>query len=196
MRISLTIFIFHILGLCAAQQHRVDLDTTGSVPYNTVILKNNYKLIYSTTDNSRFLRLTGPTIDTAIMSKNIKAPKSLFGWLQQDFEDYFMMYSEYSDYSDTTVRVYRKHNGKHLFFGRFLDIDKQYNVLLFVDWKDDFKIGLFDLNTMKIELFKPPPTACNFWWDCLVSIDLMEKELIVEYATLNMKREKKVYPRQ
>jgi len=163
------------------------------IPYDTINLKNGYFLVFEKTEGHRYLRLKGPTVDTLIRQINIKASESNLGHLDMDHDDYFTWASEASCYG---VQVFHKATGYLMVSGCLLGKDTIHHIFYFVDWKDDFKLGIFNMETMKVELFPSQKTACNFWWECIDSKTLTETELTIEYYVPPKNKVKKIYKRQ
>lgn len=186
--------IYHLWALCSAQQINSHSVSPSPIPYDTIFLKKGYRLIFSTTVESRLLRLIGPNVDTVISKMNIKSSEKELGWMKADYDDYFVLYVGY-DEEWPWIRIFKKEKGELVLQGRVLDFDTMKNIVLYVDVQNQRKLGLFDINKKQIELFNPPNTPCGFWWQCLYSKSISEKELTLEYAVLNGKREKKVYIR-
>ncbi len=187
----LILFIWSSNGL--AQNKPISTNEGLSIPYDTISLKKGYLLVFEKTESHRYLRLKGPSVDTILLQASIKAPEYYFGRLEMDHDDYFVLFNEGSCHG---VWVIEKTSGKQILDGCLLTKDTIQNIFYFVDWKDDFKLGIFNMKTMEVELFPPPKTACNFWWDCLESKTLTESELTIEYYIPPNKKVKKTYPRQ
>ena len=172
----------------------------GICPFYKVQLKNNFEIeIGDTVNNQRTIRLTGNGIDTIIRSVKLKAPGADLGWLAADEKDFFVLYSTYSgNYvrpQPISIYVFQKETGKLILTGPFIDYDSIKNTILFIDFKEDEKLGLFDMNTMKTEFFRPVSTGCESWWWCIKSNEVTEDQVTIDYREGNLYTRRMIYYR-
>jgi hypothetical protein len=178
-----------------SQNKTVTSDEGLHVPYDTIHLKNGYLLIKEKNDSHKFLRLKGPTVDTIIQQINNKALERNLGQIAMDHDEYFALVGELT-HLGLGMQVFLKSTGKRFLDGCIIEKDTIQNIVYFAEWKDDHTQCIFDMETMKIELFSPPKTSCLWWWDCLVSKKITDAELTIEYYVPPNNKVKKTYKRQ
>jgi len=192
--IKLSFFLLFSLActLSFAQVHKAPKSFAGAIPYDTIYLQNNCRLIFAMNNEYRFIRLLGPAVDTVIHSINSKAPEPYLGKFEADFGDCFALYW---DQSFPYVRVFNKADGRLFVQGVSIEIDTIHHRIFYVDIDHQREFGIFDAITKKIELFPAIATPCLWWFECIVSQELTEKELTLTYMDKNNRKLRKVYPR-
>ena len=158
------------------------LDDVERVP-----LSHDYALIFETSEYQRNIRLTGPDISTVIKSKSIKTTAPYLGWLHLDQDEYFILYSGLEP--QVQAEVYEKKSGKALLKGRLIEMDTINNLLFFVHWEKDSKLGIFDLKSSTVKYHTPLATSCNWWWECILSKEVSANEVKLEFAQKDNQRE-------
>lgn len=191
MRIIFSILYLLSSFICSAQS--INIVRSGD-PYDTIQLKNDYKLIFSKTESLRVIQLVGPTTDTIIMAESIYSSERAVGWLEADFEDYFVLYFTNDEYN-FMLHIFNKQNGKRVLSGTVLGMDTRQRVSYFEDFEKRNMLSLFDFNNGKIERYALPSTPCLHWWYCIKKISLTDKDLTLEYTGSNNASLKKIYNR-
>jgi hypothetical protein len=181
------------LTFSICQNGNVALLSQTSIPYNTINLKKGYQLIFATTDKSQILRLIGPTVDTVLKTINIKASYKNLGTLGADLGDDFAIVYDVSTFP--SVEIFNKEKGEIIITGISLDVDTINDRVFYIDLKNQRKLGLFDAKTKNIELFNPIHTHCLWWFECIISKSLTDKDLTIDYVGLNNYKERKIYVR-
>lgn len=193
MKINILIFLCLISTLSFSQIHTAPKSFDRAIPYDTVYLQQDCRLIFAMNSDYRFIRLIGHTVDTVIALINSKASEVNLGKLKVDFGDCFALYWDVSTFP--TVSVFNKSDGKLILTGISIDIDTAHQRVFYIDLVQQRKLGMFDSMTKKIELFAAPVVPCLWWFDCMASKVLTEKELTITYVDKNNKKITKVYPR-
>jgi hypothetical protein len=163
------------------------------VPYDSVVLKNNSKLIYYTTDQQRKLRFKGEEIDTIIQTIDIDELEKYMGWLKTDFNNYFVLNSS-GGLGIYEMRLLDKRTGKEIIRGIEIENDTINNIIYYQDEALlDNNLTLFNIEKLRKETFTPPAEIhCIQWWQCIDKIVLTDNELALTYfSTPETKRVKK-----
>jgi hypothetical protein len=105
MRIILFSLLIQLAALCTAQTTKMPSTITFGIPYDTIYLKNETKLIFMTHNENRSIRMVNTVIDTTIHSLSLKYPESNMGYLKADYENYFIFYYRQNE---PVVRIYDK----------------------------------------------------------------------------------------
>jgi hypothetical protein len=192
MRFILIIILLLRLGYIG-QSQAISVVETG-VPYDTILLKNNCRLIYSKTYDLRIIRFIGPTIDTILKADSIFVPEKTVGWLGADFDHYFAWYYTYSGFYDL-MHIFKKENGKRIASGIVIAIDTLNEAIYFEDFNKRNLLTLFDFKKGAIEQFIPPKTPCLHWYFCIKKLLITEKTLTMTYTGNNGIQLQKIYVR-
>ncbi len=193
-QIALLLFI-HLSVICMGQKSNAPLSKTNYLPYKTIRLSEGYKLTFETNDELRAVRLTGGSIDTILYTRKKNVSERDFGCLMADYTQYFVIYYG-SDVDRPWLRIYKKDSGALILTGLNAEIDSINHTFYAVSVDEKKNLCLFDGNSGKLEYFSPPKTPCLWWFECIISKKLTEKDLTIEYATYGNKRETKVYQRK
>ncbi len=189
MRIILFSLLIQLAALCIAQTTKMPSTITFGIPYDTIYLKNETKLIFMTHNENRSIRMVNTVIDTTIHSLSLKYPESNMGYLKADYENYFIFYYRQNE---PVVRIYDKKNGKTIGYGDVMAFDTIQNIICYADSKIPNLIILFDFINSKYEKYFAPTVPCLHWWYCVQITRITEKELtIVWTGQNNVKKEKK-----
>ncbi len=192
MRIIFIALLIQLGTSCFAQNVKTQGIIHLGIPYDTICLKNGSKLIYSTTEKFRIIRLISPTVDTAIISFSIKSPKSAIGWLKADFDNYFILYHDQEGFN---MDICNKETGKTIAFVSVIEFDTIKNIICYADWNSPSIINLFDITNSKFEKYISPSVPCLHWWYCIKILEITEKELTLQYTGKNNIKIKKKYVR-
>src|SRR5258706_7912877 len=119
MRIIFIVLLIPFGASCIAQNVKTQGIVSFGVPYDTNYLKSNAKLIFSTTDKFRMIRMISPTIDTVIISLSIKHSKNDLGWLKADYDNYFILYSDQEGFN--YMKVCNKQTGSIIASGSVIE---------------------------------------------------------------------------
>jgi hypothetical protein len=189
--------IFILLFLMSGSLAHAQMIETSSLPgpvmrYDTVALKGGLKLYFEKTEIDRWIRLTGPGVDTIIRTIRIKAPAGNLGHLSGDFENVFAV-----THGDNlpSVQVFSKKNGQMVFEGYEVDIDKARSLIYYIDRNKEYQLAIYHVDSGKKEYFAPVVTSCRHWFECISGKQLSETEFVLEYFGPDNERLKKVYPR-
>ena len=193
MRFKISILYIFITSVCSAQTIS---SVHAGVPYDTITLKNNYELIFSKTDALRVIQLVGHAKDTIIMAESISSSEKAVGWLEADFDDYFVLYFTYDDDYTFMMHIFNKQNGKRIYTGTVIALDSINEVIFFKDLNMDNTLSLFDFKKDRIEKYMPPASPCLHWWYCIKKIAIADKSFTIEYTGNNNARLKKIYIRK
>ena len=190
MKLTLIIFFSYLLTGVFAQTKDLMSITQSPMPQK-FLLKNDFRLVVITTGEERFLNLIGPGIDTVIKKINIKDSPLHLGSLIGDFNDFFILL-----YPEMEMKIYRKQTGEILAHGTYIHEEDTIGAVYYIDHHRNDQLGLFDLKTMKIELFNPLETSCSKWWVCIRRKYLSEKQLTLDYFDTNHNLKVKFYNRE
>ena len=197
-------YIFFLLSLyitkSSGQELKSPCPENGICPFYMILLKNNFQLnIGDTINNRRTIRLTGNEIDTIIRSVKLKTPNSDLGWLAIDEDDFFVLYSTYSgnyvSRQPISIYVFQKETGKLLLTGPLIEYDSLSKTILFIEFNQQERLGLFDMKTMKTKFFNPIYTPCESWWWCIKYSEVTAREVIIDYSDWKDYTKRAVYYR-
>jgi len=185
--ILILVTTFHLPQTIASQ----GIEPHG-IPYDTIYLKEETKLIYSKTDEFRIIRMVNPTIDTVIFSISMKEPISAVGWLKADFNNYFVFYHGQNEYK--WMQIYDKRTGKIIAIGDVMEFDTIKNIICYADW-DRPILNVFTFTYSKFEKYITPSVPCLHWWYCIQIIGITDKDLTIKYTGKDNIKYKKTYLR-
>jgi len=194
MKIILLLFFIGISGTCTLAQTKKTPVIQPGVPYDTVQLKNETKLIYSSSDEHRVIRMISPDIDTVINTISIKYPKSSMGWLKADYDSYFVLYNGQAGFN--YMRIFSKQNGKMIASGNVIEFDTINNIICYENGHSRDLLNLFNFKTSKFEKYITPTVPCLHWWYCIRVIEITGVQLILEVTGKNNIKSKSVYTRK
>lgn len=192
MRIILFSLLIQLAALSTAQTSRTPGAITSGIPYDTIYLKNETKLIFMTNNENRSIRMVNAAIDTIIHSLSLKYPESSIGWLKADYENYFILYNRQKE---PILRIYDKQNGKTIGEGDVMAFDTIQNIICYADRNRPNVITLFDFTNSKLEKYISPTVPCLHWWYCVQIIRITEKELTILWTGQNNVKKEKKYVR-
>ena len=200
MKYKTLIFLWFCWSYCSGQHISIPCPKDGICPFHKVLLKDQYELhIGDTINNRRTIRLTGHGMDTILRAVKLKTPNSVLGWLAADNEDVFALYTTYSGNYPSgqplSIYVYEKKSGKLLLSGPLIEYDSLQQKVLFIDMKQQQKLGLLDMNTLQTNFFEPVDTRCESWWWCINHQQITDREVIIEYKDSNDYTRRKIYVR-
>jgi len=187
-------FLFSVVNGQNSSNRFDKLDYNNEMLYKTIELKNDYKLIYTTNKNDRNLWLIGHGKDTVIWSNSIDLEEQYMGWIEADFDKYFVLYSSGGGVS--YMNLIDKSQGVNLADGIGIDIDTIHGIICYDDSKVENKLTFFDLKTSTKKSFELPDyISCTQWQNCIKIIDVTYKEISIEYIGHNNKKKIKKYAR-
>lgn len=192
MRIILFSLLIQLAALSTAQTSRIPSTITSGIPYDTIYLKNETKLIFMTDNENRSIRMVNAAIDTTIHSLSLKYSESSIGWLKADYENYFILYYRQKE---PILRIYDKQNGKTIGEGDVMAFDTIQNIICYADRNRPNVIALFDFANSKLEKYISPTVPCLHWWFCVQITRITEKELTILWTGQNNVKKEKKYVR-
>ena len=177
-----------ILGLSVVMMFSCiqSLKAQGSIqygiPYDTVFLKNETKLIYSATEKLRIIRIITPVRDTILRSGGLHTDLPTLGRLKADYEDCFVLYDDEPGFD--YMSVYKKETGKLLANGPVVLFDTLKNVLIYAGDKIDM-LYLYDFKRSTVEKYFTPSTNCLRYWYCIQVKSMTDTQFTIEYYAKN-----------
>jgi hypothetical protein len=143
------------------------------------------------------MRLIWYGLDTIIRSVDLKASNAELGWVAADDDDFFALYStssvRYTRRQPLSIFGYRKLSPQLIFSGPLISYDSLNNSILFIEYTPRERMGLFDMQTMKLEYFEPLDTPCESWWWCIISSHVSATEVIIDYRDWKNNITRKIY---
>jgi len=167
---------------CIVQNSKAQDPIQYGVPYDTVFLKNETKLIYSATEKSRIIRIINPTVDTILRITDTRS-SSFLGKVKADYEDCFVLSDDEDAYEN--ISIYKKENGKRLVFGQVVFFDTLSNAICYADWNKQDILYIFDFNRSVIEKYFTPSTNCLRFWYCIQVRAMNDTQFTIEYFAKN-----------
>ena len=172
------LFLFSIVQNSKAQE-----SFQYGIPYDTVFLKNETKLIYSTTEKSRIIRIISPTVDTILRITDTHGSTTSLGKVKADYDDCFVLYDGQDGFE--TFQINKKETGKTLAFGEVVLFDTTNNVLVYADWNKIDILYLYDFKRSAIEKYFTPSTNCLRYWYCIQVKAVNDTQFTIEYFAYN-----------
>lgn len=182
MKLRLFLYTFAAISFFLVQNSPAQDPIQYGVPYDTVLLKNETKLIYSTKEKSRIIRIINPTVDTILRITDTHS--SLWqGKVKADYNDCFVLSDDEDVYEN--ISIYKKENGKRLVFGQVVFFDTLSNAILYADYNKQDILYIFDFNRSVIEKYFTPSTNCLRFWYCIQVKAMNDIQFTIEYYAKN-----------
>ncbi len=173
-----------VLLFSSIQSPKAQVSVQYGIPYDTVFLKNETKLIYSTTEKSRIIRIITPVRDTILRLGKLHTDLPTLGCLKADYEDCFVLYDD-DEAGFAYMQVYKKETGKLLAIGAVVFFDTLKNVLIYATADKIDILYLYDFKRSTIEKYFTPSTNCLRHWYCIQVKSISETQFTIEYYAKN-----------